>query len=267
MIESRLDRGLVSQLKGLLGQADLGSVPGGVLCWLGDTTFPDAETPQPTLNQSAFEAMYQRLAAGSIGSTVPHLRTLEATVIHASAECVALVLAVFDVCRPAAQFVDDVQRAVGQRSTLAAPPHHLAEVLTTSRICLASTIQPAQFRATNPTHRGTTVHFCLSSCGIVLGPNCATPESIEFDAGDGRGFQPVVVDEAMRASYPAAGTYTAQLRATIDGAVRTLPFVVDVSALAPPPAPDETWGVDGGTAWVYRCAGRPQVQHPVVIAE
>jgi hypothetical protein len=140
-------------------------------------------------------------------------------------------------------------------------------VLTTSRVCLASAIQPAQFRATNPTHRGTTVDFCLSSCGIVLGPNCATPESIEFDAGDGRGFRPVVVDETMRASYPAAGTYTAQLRASIDGAVRTLPFVVDVSALAPPPAPDETWGVDGGTAWVYRCAGRPRVQHPVVIAE
>jgi hypothetical protein len=102
------------------------------------------------------------------------------------------------------------------------------------------------------------------------------PERVEVDAGDGKGFRGVALDQPFEVSYPGAGTKQIRVRVTSDGVTLQSSAELEVSAETLPTW-NEYWNLTSpisyngvtptGHAWVLYGSGNTAIVNPVIVAE
>ncbi len=126
------------------------------------------------------------------------------------------------------------------------------------------------------TYRGYEVVFRLDRVAYVTN-RAASPERVEIDFDDARGFVTVPFDRAVPVRYATTGRKTVRLRVTLtDGATLHAAFPFSVASLVTPP-PHDTLHVaatipyqgqtQSGDAYVYLAPSHAALTNPVVVVE
>jgi len=265
---------LATQIKALRKQADLRSVPSGLLAWWGNTDFPDGERPVPTLAQSDWESLYTRLEFAALDAlAMPPLYAVKALTLPMRPDAaVPLAIADFSFARPQPAFVQRVMRAAEEGVALDAPTQGLASVIEDGHAFAACALLHDQWGRQVPQYRGRSVSFVLDPRFYFTNAGQARPNDIEIDPGDGSGWHQLAFGDTLSASYPTGDAAVVTLRCSRGGAVRSTRFSLALSDQPAAPPPDDTWALRGttsntGTAFVYRAAGRAELEHPLIVAE
>jgi Palmitoyl protein thioesterase len=126
------------------------------------------------------------------------------------------------------------------------------------------------------TYRGASLEMMLSADDFFeeVG-NTSTIQNLRIDAGDGIGWQPLILDEPLNVSYDTTGTKTVEIEAELsDGTILQASSQLDVMALA---TPDPTLSVrlvapspynnTTGTIYIYKSGPHTGLRCPVLVAE
>lgn len=126
------------------------------------------------------------------------------------------------------------------------------------------------------TYRGASLKLTLSAEDVFDEADSATTlQSLRIDAGDGNGWQPLVLDEPVNVSYGTTGMKMIEIEAELsDGTFLQASAQLDVAALA---TPDPTLSVSlaaaapynntTGTLYIYKSGGHTGLRCPVLVAE
>ncbi len=263
---------LAAQLRRLLEQADPGTVPGGVLLWWGATDLPGGSDPGPVMGAQSFAGAYLRLENGALerGRVRPLLEVLGAAAGYRPDGPLPIAIVRHRYAVPSAELVVRVRRAAAEGRALADPPQRLDGQLEARQAFLACGLLHDQWGLPAPAYRGHRVPWLVTD-DLCLGER--PPDSIEIDPGDGGGFRPARLGEAVEATYPdEARAATAAVRCHYGDQVATGHWTVPLSDRPAAPVPDETWPLQGdngntGTAWVYTASPGAPLRHPLIMVE
>ncbi len=265
---------LAAQLKALVGQADAANVPSGLLAWWGRAVLPGGEPGAPGLSQPQFESLYGVLQQAAFESGVlPPLLALKAPAMAMRPDGeVPVVLVNLAYCTWRGEFATRLDQAAAQGSCLAEPTPQLRDVIDTRRVFMAAPLLHDQWGQAVPAFRGSTVTYLFDARFMVQAVGQTAPAQIEFDAGDGGGYQTVCLGATVHASYGTAALAECSLRMIVNGQPLCAVFSLPLSTQPAAPAPNETWALKAangstGTAYVYLGAGHEHLTHPLIMAE
>ena len=266
---------LAAQIRALRQQADASTVPGGLLAWWGRNDFPDGVDRTPCLTQRDWETWYGALQQAALpGTTLAPLPLLKApTVTLRPDEPVPVALAHFDLQVPLPALRAQALACAAAGTALDEPLPPLSACLAPQRAFLASALLHDQWGHEPPAARGGRVGYCFDRRFFLTNRPGPLPATLDFDAGDGRGFQTVALDSSLDAVYPA-GTECAQacVRLRIAGQALCAHFSVTLSAQPAAPAADGSWPLKAangntGTAFVYLATNESKLTQPILVAE
>jgi cytochrome P450 len=270
---------LADQIRALLDQATPKVVPGRLLAWWGNTTFPTGTAPAPALTQPLWEATYMRLenAALEQGAIRPLASIEAATRDLRPDEPLPIAIASFRVAVPKAPLAERFVADAVNGGAPGALPSGLGDAIETRHAFMATAFMHGQWDRDTPVHRGRRVRLRLDKSFHFTNPNASLPTAVAVDLGDDHGFRPAKFGDVLEAHYAKGDSAEIAVRCTYGADAFEARFKLAISDDPAPPRPDATRplqanGPDGepdalGVAWEFRIDGRKEIVNPVILVE
>jgi cytochrome P450 len=270
---------LADQIRALLDQATPKVVPGRLLAWWGNTTFPTGTAPAPALTQPLWEATYMRLenAALEQGAIRPLASIEAATRDLRPDEPLPIAIASFRVAVPKAPLAERFVADAVNGGAPGALPSGLGDAIETRHAFMATAFMHGQWDRDTPVHRGRRVRLRLDKSFHFTNPNASLPTAVAVDLGDDHGFRPAKFGDVLEAHYAKGDSAEIAVRCTYGADAFEARFKLAISDDPAPPRPDATRplqanGPDGepdalGVAWEFRVDGRKEIVNPVILVE
>ncbi len=270
-----INAALAAQLDELLAQRNSTTIPSGFFAWWGDTVFPDGAANVPALTPQAWQRYYARLQQAALSpDLLPSLQTIQALTADFRPDGpLPIAIASFQLSIPRPEFMQRVVEAAGHDAALNPPPPSLEAVIQPAMAFIVAGLMHDQWGQAIPQFRSRVVTYVLDERFYCTNPGGPSPDRIEVDVHDGRGFRAAEFGSRITATYPTGDAATASVRCHYGSTILEGHFSVPILEVAAAPLPDDIWPLTGipslnaGTAYVYRAPGHVTVLNPIIIAE